>query len=363
MVSVAEQFGNLRNTLGSILGLFALLRWLRSFFGRISGRPGTVNPGELTPSSFASFEARRGRSAGSQPPRPSRKPLLVFLVAVFGLPYLMGKLIKAIARAERRAAGMPDDEARQSLSSTTGQEDPRNVEFYRVLYDFDPATVNGAGRRGATSSMVDLAVKKGDLVAVLSKADPVGNPSEWWHCRTRDDRTGYLPSPYLAKIQLRSNVAISPPTVAGAGGSSTAPPGATTSGAPGSGATEPTQTPASVPTSQSSIPSSVPPNPVRPDSQVYTDTTNATGPTVSADAAATRNSSITITDKGAGVSVAGKSSDISAESFHNSPFALPRTDPSGANTSFPSSSSLLARARSRPSRSPLYPNNHPYRRY
>lgn len=44
---------------------------------------------------------------------------------------------------------------------------------------------------------VDLEVKKGDLVAVLSKSDPMGNPSEWWRCRARDGRMGYLPGVYL----------------------------------------------------------------------------------------------------------------------------------------------------------------------
>jgi peroxin-13 len=44
---------------------------------------------------------------------------------------------------------------------------------------------------------VDLSVKKNDLVAVLSKSDPMGNPSEWWRCRARDGRMGYLPGVYL----------------------------------------------------------------------------------------------------------------------------------------------------------------------
>jgi peroxin-13 len=32
---------------------------------------------------------------------------------------------------------------------------------------------------------------------VLSKSDPMGNPSEWWRCRARDGRMGYLPGVYL----------------------------------------------------------------------------------------------------------------------------------------------------------------------
>ena len=54
---------------------------------------------------------------------------------------------------------------------------------------------------------MEIAVKKGDLVAVLGKSDPMGQPSEWWRCRTRDSRVGYLPSPYLEPIQRRQQPA------------------------------------------------------------------------------------------------------------------------------------------------------------
>ena len=44
---------------------------------------------------------------------------------------------------------------------------------------------------------MELSVKTNDLVAVLSKTDPTGNPSEWWQCRTRNHSVGYLPGVYL----------------------------------------------------------------------------------------------------------------------------------------------------------------------
>ena len=70
--------------------------------------------------------------------------------------------------------------------------DPSKLGFYRVLYDFKPeGTVSG----------VDLEVYRGDLVAVLSKSDPEGNPSVWWKCRTRDGRIGYLPEVYLELVR------------------------------------------------------------------------------------------------------------------------------------------------------------------
>ena len=201
MISVAEQFGNLRNTLGSILGIFTLLRWLRTLLAKLTGRPPPADATALTPSAFAAFQGLS--SSSSTPPSgqlaPSRKPFLVFLLAVFGLPYLMTKLIRSLAKAHSQ------DPSLQPVLGPDGQPlpdqipvDPSKLEFCRVLYDYTPQTANGAILEG-----VDLTVKKGDLVAVLSKSDPMGNASDWWRCRARDGRMGYLPGVYLESIQRK----------------------------------------------------------------------------------------------------------------------------------------------------------------
>ncbi|KAJ5675108.1 uncharacterized protein N7477_005042 [Penicillium maclennaniae] len=187
MVSVAEQFGNLRNTLGSALGIFTIIRWFRTLIAKLTGRPPPADAASLTPASFAAFMG--GRSAttlpdGSPAPaKPSKKPFFMFLVAVFGLPYLMGKLIKALARSQ-------EEEAKRRALTGPGEPnaamDPSKLDFCRVIYDYSPETQESNG--------IDLAVKKGDIVAVLSKSDPTGNASEWWRCRARDGRVGYLPA-------------------------------------------------------------------------------------------------------------------------------------------------------------------------
>ncbi|KAF2186997.1 hypothetical protein K469DRAFT_570691 [Zopfia rhizophila CBS 207.26] len=207
MVSVAEQFGNLRQTLGSVLGIFTLMRWIRTAIAKLTGRPPPASSKELTPASFAAFT---GRHPDGSPvaPKPSKKPFIMFMVAVFGLPYLMGKLIKALARSQEEEERRRTEANPQAFGD--GQPlDPNKLEFCRLLYDFTPdANMNAV-------QGVDLAVKKGDMVAVLSKTDPLGNPSEWWRCRARDGRMGYLPSPYLEAITRRQPAQITSGSQAG----------------------------------------------------------------------------------------------------------------------------------------------------
>ncbi|KAL8963895.1 MAG: hypothetical protein Q9183_004867, partial [Haloplaca sp. 2 TL-2023] len=194
MISVAEQFSNLRNTLGSILGIFALLRWTRTLLAKITGRPPPADATSLTPSSFAAFQGLTSSSSPQNPnapPTPSKKPFLVFLLAVFGLPYLMSKLIRSLASAQEQQNPQQNG---QLIQNPDKAFDPSTLTFCRLLYDYQPP--NPSAVEG-----VDLPCKKGDLVAVLSKQDPTtGEESEWWRCRSRDNRVGYLPGVYLENI-------------------------------------------------------------------------------------------------------------------------------------------------------------------
>ena len=53
MVSLAEQFGNLKNTLGSLLGIFAIIKFAKKLLYKISGR--TYNHG-ISAEDFAKFQ-------------------------------------------------------------------------------------------------------------------------------------------------------------------------------------------------------------------------------------------------------------------------------------------------------------------
>lgn len=199
MISVAEQFTNLRNTLGSILGIFTILRWLRTLFAKMTGRPPPVDATSLTPAAFASFRGLSNPSTSSSPPAPSRKPFIVFLLAAFGLPYLVSKLIKSLTSPYLfmdppllDPGGTPVPQ--QDFAQPSPPE-AHKLEFCRVLFDYNPPL---------RTARKDLAVKKGDIVAVLINRDPMGNPIDWWRCRTRDGRTGYLPNVYLEAIQRKN---------------------------------------------------------------------------------------------------------------------------------------------------------------
>ncbi|KPI45252.1 Peroxisomal membrane protein PAS20 [Cyphellophora attinorum] len=128
------------------------------------------------------------------PPRPSRKPFIMFAIAVFGLPYLMSKLIRSMAASQEEAARKQQEQGLMYTNQNGEQValDPKKLEFCRVLYDYTPSSQSGG---------MDLQVRKGDLVAILSKSDPMGNASDWWRCRSRDGKVGYLPGPYLQPVQ------------------------------------------------------------------------------------------------------------------------------------------------------------------
>ena len=304
MVSVAEQFGNLRNTLGSIFGIFALIRWFKSSLNHLGGRhrhrrdgqdslrPSSVSAGELTPSNFAWFEdshhrhhhsssastsgpgAGVGVGTGATGSRPYKKPLLIFIITVFGIPWLMGRFIRTMTRSHHHHPNdhlqrlqqqqqhqqqilLQQQEQRQQYHEQYQEQqqqqqqqqqqvrqgliqsaETNQVDFCRVLYDFNPQTIIDSSILNKSDGMntnpnpmtttttttttttmammktagLDLAVKKGDLVAVLSRVDPATGPSsssssssssEWWRCRARDGRVGYLPAPYLELLGRR----------------------------------------------------------------------------------------------------------------------------------------------------------------
>ena len=90
MVSLAEQFGNLKNALGSLLGIYALIAFIKKIFYKVTGQ--TYNYG-MNLKEFSKFEKQQkklednikrqqGQLAGSSKSRISLKPLLLSLIHI-----------------------------------------------------------------------------------------------------------------------------------------------------------------------------------------------------------------------------------------------------------------------------------------
>lgn len=157
MVGVAEQFSALRQYLSQVLSVFALWRLVKRFWAWIRGAKNpTISTAEFERTAF------------------SYKPLVMFLALVLGVPIL-------VSRMRRDPADQAWDNAKQVKAA--------DLEFARVLYDF-----NGDGN-------VELVLKKGDLVAVLSRNSP-----DWWQGRTRDGRTGIFPQNYVQIIPKKEQM-------------------------------------------------------------------------------------------------------------------------------------------------------------
>jgi len=180
MLGVAEQFGNLRNYFGQVLSIFALIRWMKDFVRRGFGLKPEGRPGEINPAEFGAFEEQR---------KFSRKPLLIFLFIVFGMPYLMHKFVQVVSRKQgviHGPDGQPLNPDGTPVHADSEVIDPKNLEFARALYNF------------TAESPMELSFRRGDIIAILDKRDPsTGGLSQWWRGRLRNGEMGMFPSNYV----------------------------------------------------------------------------------------------------------------------------------------------------------------------
>lgn len=194
MVGVADQFSQLRNALGSILGIFGLLRWMRELVtGRREGAAG-MN------SEFREFLSGRpvqqGTSGGQQlPPKASKKPIVLFLLAIFGIPFAMTKLIRLLQERARVQGLLPNGQPLPPL-------DPSSLTFARTVYPFTATNQN------------ELGLKENEIVAIVGKLDArtgmevdprLEVEGEWWKGRTRDGREGWFPRKFVDVLPRRAS--------------------------------------------------------------------------------------------------------------------------------------------------------------
>jgi peroxin-13 len=158
------------------------MRYIRVAIAKLRGKPIPPEETNISANSSSSFN-----DPNAQPPLPhtSRKPLIIFLLAVFGLPYLMGKLIRAMAHTQPHALAS----ARPFDSAST--------PFCRATFDFIPR-----------NPVSEIPLRKGDIVAIIHRTD-----GGWWRARLRDGREGYVPSTYLEPVHNPGQPPPPPPPI------------------------------------------------------------------------------------------------------------------------------------------------------
>ncbi|KAF8323964.1 hypothetical protein DL93DRAFT_2039008, partial [Clavulina sp. PMI_390] len=183
MLGVAEQFTHLKGALSQVLGVFGLVTWLRSWWR--GEKPNMSDEFKR----FLQTPTPQNGPNGAPPPKPSKKPLIFFLLAVFGLPYAMHRLIKHLSQnlpqQPNQLLGQPGQ-----ILPPGAAVDPSKLSFARATYAFQ------------TNDPVELSLAKGEIVAVLSTQDPTtGAEGEWWQGRTRDGRQGWFPASYVEVVK------------------------------------------------------------------------------------------------------------------------------------------------------------------
>ncbi len=199
MVGVAEQFGNLKHYLGGIFSIFALIRWLKRIMYRLTGRtpppelyapvPNENNNAELSAEGengalqitengevIEAAQAEQQQQEEQTVTRVSRKrPIIIFLALVTGLPYIMYKLIQ-------RSNQLRQQQQRMMIPQYSGAP----PEPARVIHDF------------VAENPIELTIRRGETIHVLSKVDPAtGAPCNWWQGRSANGTIGIFPANYV----------------------------------------------------------------------------------------------------------------------------------------------------------------------
>ncbi|CAR26140.1 ZYRO0B02706p [Zygosaccharomyces rouxii] len=192
MVSVAEQFSYLKEVLGSFFGIFALMKFVRRILFYVTkGRMGTPAPSRAIKNGTNSemvneFHNFKKDENSKKIKKISWKPLIFFLAAVFGFPYALNKFITRVQSMQRGKIG---------TKQMGAEVDPSKLEFARALYDFTPE-----------NPQIEAPLKKGELMAIITKQHPSGNNSEWWKVRTKTGNMGYVPFNYVEIIKRQKRI-------------------------------------------------------------------------------------------------------------------------------------------------------------
>ena len=220
LAGVVDQFAQLRNALGSVLGLFGLVRWLRDVLTGRRASEGGISSAELR-NEFRQF--LNGRpvhgpatrpSSDSPPHNASKKPLVFFFIAFLGIPYAMHKLVKILADRAAQQQQEQQQHQQQLLQQQQQQQggqqvvlpplEPSQLPFARTVYPFQASTPS------------ELSLQENEIVAVMAKLNPntgmevdprMEVETEWWKGRTREGREGWFPRKFVEVLERKTPAA------------------------------------------------------------------------------------------------------------------------------------------------------------
>ncbi|CAB16740.1 peroxin 13 [Schizosaccharomyces pombe] len=170
-VSVSENLNKLKSSIGAIFGIVSLLSRLKRLVLKFF-KHSKID--EMNSQEYDVFEKEEGNHKNSI---YSIVSSLAIILGLVGLPYAIIRLFKNIYEKEKQ---IQQAKIRKKIDS---------LEFCKADYEFmsrDPG--------------VEMSLKKGDIIAILSKTDTQGNPCEWWQGRKRSGETGWFPSNYCSII-------------------------------------------------------------------------------------------------------------------------------------------------------------------
>lgn len=210
-IQLIEQFNLFKFSIGKILSLFDLLKWAK---GVITG---TNNSSDSFASrwsaNFKNFDPRNSPEGNNKPARPSRKPIVIFFLTVFGIPYLMNKLVRSIMNKQKQAP-FPPDRLNPSISNEQQQVtlsvDPSKLTFVKALHPYHPTTREENDMNQINPMEKELRFEKNEVIAVLLPMSIEERRSMgWWKGRTRDGRIGWFPKNYVQEILINQSLSSS----------------------------------------------------------------------------------------------------------------------------------------------------------